>query len=318
MRTPIKYDISEKELTIDTTAKKELKDIISAVLKDVKTGNYNATVVTLNFTKHNKTLEKNILSLFSEFHFMQQAMVGTNAYLIVPNIETEDESLLAHNALKDTFLDRFVEENKHADNIQTKINVGLAMPEKDLEIDPVHAKPFNMSLDSILSRYTSHRDYLHDRIYNERRANLDGDVDFQRDYVWTLEQKQQLIYSILNEMPIGNFYINAFNVYSVAKELGVTTQELSNLNDVLYDGKQRISTIVSFMLNEFPVVINGEDYFFGNLSPKLKNRFYSTNVTVYETSFTNRNDLIDYYVRINTSQTRHSTDDIQRAISLKD
>lgn len=70
-----------------------------------------------------------------------------------------------------------------------------------------------------------------------RTSNID--VDFQRDFVWSLKQKQGLVLSLLERLPVGSFYINS-------------CIENGEIDHVLYDGKQRLSAIVEFLQGGLP------------------------------------------------------------------
>ena len=59
--------------------------------------------------------------------------------------------------------------------------------------------------------------------------------DFQRNQVWDIERKSLLIESIMLRIPIPAFYL----------------QEDMKGNKLVIDGLQRLSTIYSFMNNEF-------------------------------------------------------------------
>ena len=85
--------------------------------------------------------------------------------------------------------------------------------------------------------------------------------NLQRDFVWTLYQKQQFILSILKGINIPDI--------AVIEEF----QQSINTNTTIQiiDGKQRISTFFSFVNNEFPVVIFDSEYLYNELDPKTKN-----------------------------------------------
>lgn len=103
------------------------------------------------------------------------------------------------------------------------------------------------------------RQGLPDRItigsWKQIRYILDDVIDFdvyleskqfnlQRPLVWTLMQKQELIWSILMGRPIPN--ISAINLFDNTWQI--------------IDGKQRLSTILQFYTNKFPINIDGCDY----------------------------------------------------------
>lgn len=67
---------------------------------------------------------------------------------------------------------------------------------------------FNISVDQLFFRAQNREEDW------ANNPNVSSDMlygffpEFQRDQVWSLEQKQQLIYSILSGIPIGSFFIN--------------------------------------------------------------------------------------------------------------
>lgn len=97
------------------------------------------------------------------------------------------------------------------------------------------------------------------------RYLLEKDIDFdvylptkginlQRPLVWTLDQKQQLIWSILYERDIP---VISANVITKGKSLEDTY--------LIIDGKQRLNAALSFCNNEYPLIVEGKDYLFSEL-----------------------------------------------------
>lgn len=128
------------------------------------------------------------------------------------------------------------------------------------------------------------------------------DVAFQRNLVWTLEQKQSLILSILQQMPIGMFYINeSFNN--------------PNIDVVLYDGKQRFDAIKGFLYGEFPITINNQDYYWYDLKDDDIATILSTSISINTTNFDSEVDLINYYLLINQAGRSHTKGDIKIALN---
>lgn len=86
-------------------------------------------------------------------------------------------------------------------------------------------------------------------------------MNLQRDFVWTLEQKRELIYSIFKGIQIAPISV---------------IQYKDNSNKTIYkiiDGKQRLSTILSFVKNEFSIIWNNQEYFFNELDQSIKGEF---------------------------------------------
>ncbi len=93
-------------------------------------------------------------------------------------------------------------------------------------------------------------------------CNIDFDVylptkgrNLQRDYVWTVEQKRELIWSVLMNRHIPRMAI--LNVVAGKEDLKGTYQ--------IIDGKQRLSTMIDFYLGKFDLVIDDKNYYFNEL-----------------------------------------------------
>lgn len=181
-----------------------------------------------------------------------------------------------------------------------------------------NTRVLNRSLSVLLDKALRYNSFLFENNNYYDRAELDLNVDFQREVVWTLKQKQDIIISLVNDIPIGNFYINSLNIYEQqGKHPEKSLKEFSEIDNVLFDGKQLINAILEFLLGEFSINLNGQEFFFGNLNFRLKHKITDTTVNVYETEFDNKNDLIDFYILLNKNQTAHKQEDFDKATSFK-
>jgi hypothetical protein len=102
--------------------------------------------------------------------------------------------------------------------------------------------------------------------------------NLQRDFVWSLDQKRELIWSVL----IGRHIPHCAIINSINKE---------NQNKDLYliiDGKQRISTIFDFIDDKFTIEIESKEYFFSEL-PKD----YQIQINYYNLKYYVVNELWD-------------------------
>lgn len=95
-----------------------------------------------------------------------------------------------------------------------------------------------------------------------KKLDIDFDVylpskkmNLQRDLVWTLQQKRELIWSLLIDRHIPHLAL--INCYSK-----------TNANEDVYlviDGKQRLTTMFDFVDDKFTIEIDGQEYFFSAL-----------------------------------------------------
>jgi Protein of unknown function DUF262 len=114
---------------------------------------------------------------------------------------------------------------------------------------------------------------------------VETEIDYQRDYVWELSDKQALIQSIFNNIEIGKF-VFIFRGYTEKKTYEVL------------DGKQRLEALTSFYEDRFQW--NGK--YFSELHPRDKNHFMSYSITVAES----RDKMSDtekylYFLKLNTN-----------------
>jgi hypothetical protein len=94
------------------------------------------------------------------------------------------------------------------------------------------------------------------------RQNIDWNVylptkgkNLQRELVWTIEQKRELINSVL----IGRHIPHCAIINIVDPE-----NESKDILQII-DGKQRLSTLVDFIENKFTIELEGTYYLFGEL-----------------------------------------------------
>lgn len=86
-------------------------------------------------------------------------------------------------------------------------------------------------------------------------------INLQRPYVWTLFQQQELIWSCIlgRAIPPVVVIVHEHKCYEVI------------------DGKQRILTLKRFLNNEFPIIIDGEEYFYKDLDKDIKYQISARN-----------------------------------------
>jgi len=77
----------------------------------------------------------------------------------------------------------------------------------------------------------------------------------QRDFVWTIHQKREIIWSILM-----NRHIPRMAMVNVVSE----KNDLDGVYQVI-DGKQRLSSMLGFYKNEFTLSIDGREFFYDAL-----------------------------------------------------
>lgn len=93
-------------------------------------------------------------------------------------------------------------------------------------------------------------------------------IYYQRDFVWSLNDKQLLIESIINGIEIGKILIRKRSFEWIEKQLKLGNSEVA-FKDIV-DGKQRLNAILGFVQNEF-CDIRGD--FYEDYSDNAKYKF---------------------------------------------
>ena len=127
------------------------------------------------------------------------------------------------------------------------------------------------------------------------RNEIDFDVflpsiglNLQRKLVWSLDQKRELIYSILKSIPIGNASILR-NIFPFTKEeIDQLYKDKAECPDFfkyqVIDGKQRLMTIIDFLGDIFKILIDEEYLYFSELPLEFKRIIWGYNISSYEIS----------------------------------
>ena len=151
---------------------------------------------------------------------------------------------------------------------------------------------------------TTSSELVFSRIRNLNNRILDFDVyleskgvNLQRGNVWNLSQKQELILSILLER-----YIPYICIVSAINENGK--------EDILkiIDGKQRLTAMIEFYNNIFPIILEGNSMFFDDLPVDYQKAiaFYDIRAKMaydqYDKKITD-DEIINWFLLINFAGT---------------
>ena len=91
-------------------------------------------------------------------------------------------------------------------------------------------------------------------------------MNLQRPLVWTDEQKQAFVIAVLQGKNFPPVSINFRRDIDVCEVI---------------DGKQRLSTLYSYFNNEFPIVIDGVEYYYKDLDKDLDYKFRTTSIQAF-------------------------------------
>lgn len=128
---------------------------------------------------------------------------------------------------------------------------------------------------------------------------VDFDPEYQRDFVWNDSDRIALLDSIFNNIEIGKF---AF----------VHLEYPSKYSYQIIDGKQRLTTLVDFYLNKFPY----RGKYFNDLSYADRRWFYGFHVSVAEVREASREQILRYFIMLNTAGHVVSKDHLEKVVGM--
>ena len=155
--------------------------------------------------------------------------------------------------------------------------------------------------------------------YFAENCNIDFDVylpsrgrNLQRDYVWTTEQKRELIWSVLMKRHISRMAI--LNVVN-------KKEDIEGIYQVI-DGKQRLSAMIDFYNGKFHLIIDEKRYVFNDLPEDYQNviarfmvPYYIVNED-YGTKFSDE-DKINWFRYLNFAGTPQDAEHLRGLTDFK-
>lgn len=154
-------------------------------------------------------------------------------------------------------------------------------------------------------RIVIYADYLCDALERyEETYDLDFDPPFQRGYVWTKEQQIAYIEYLLSGAESGR------EIYFNCPDFQGNHIELQKM--VVVDGKQRLTALTAFINNEFEVFGLAQYHMLRHEDKSRLELYFNVN------GLKDQQDVIKWYVSMNTGGSVHTEEDLQTAKALLD
>lgn len=131
---------------------------------------------------------------------------------------------------------------------------------------------------------------------NDNLCPIDLNPDFQRDYVWTLEQQIKYVeYALKGGSSGREIYFNCVGWQTTFKG-----------PFVIVDGKQRLHAVREFLANKIPVF---GDYYHKDIEGRLPTTaFFYFSINDLPT----RKEVLQWYLEMNTGGTIHTQKEIDK------
>lgn len=186
--------------------------------------------------------------------------------------------------------------------------------------------PLNYSFDSIIflfelsgekrrsDEYVFDGVVCHEVNWNPYIYDKDGNKQYyQRDFCWSLQDKQSFIDSIYNHISLGSVLVRKRSWKDIESMRAKGETELA-FNDIV-DGKQRLNTIREFLMDEF---VDTYGNHFSDLSEESQNKFLNHQLLQYAEmpEGTTDEEVLYQFLKMNFSGVPQSQEHIQYVKSL--
>lgn len=145
--------------------------------------------------------------------------------------------------------------------------------------------------------------------FNPYVIDKDGNKQYyQRDYVWTLEEKRLLIDSIYRHLNCGQIVVRVRTFETLEKAMKAGDMEIC-FRDIV-DGKQRLNTLYEFITDKFT---DSNGNYFSDLSERAQWEFYDSMSFTYAEmgEGTTDEDVIAAFLNVNFTGVPQSKEHIE-------
>ena len=291
--------IKEKSLFYDNTSDKLQKMVDDFVSDDFKVG--DNVDVEGRYLKRNRSQNEDAINVVKVVEVKENSLVVLNGYHDKDTWEVSKEHC-KRNSLR-VGPNPFAKEDWHRKiekmNMPLMGIVGMLFERETTPFEGADGKTHEIS----------------ELNWNPYVKDSEGNLLFyQRDFVWTLEQKQLLIESIYNYLNCGMILVRERSFDFVEKEVKKGNYNVGFFDIV--DGKQRLNALYEFLTNQFKD-LHGN--YFGDLSAMSKRVFADSTCFAFGImrERSTDEDVINSFLNVNFTGTPMSREHIEYVRSLK-
>lgn len=288
------YNVKKSFIDLETTDFDVVKTALQANVWDCFAGRILLTRV--KFSELSPKSEEDLIKVIKKLRVLVYDidLEDNRALVVYFEGDYSNEIIKKHNEKVLFFIDKLNKVNKELANRSEKV---LANEEKDKRmIYSISLSPeiYTVRLEKLLNELLTKEKYLLGKLPDDRmNLELYNDSAFTNTE-WSLDKKKELIKSLFLDLPIGTIHINKFadyfQIYTDPKY-----KKYGHLDSIIYDGKQRLAAILSFLMGDFSVEFDNIEYTAGNLSDITLDHILLQKVTVCETSIESKKKLLTRY-----------------------
>ena len=214
-------------------------------------------------------------------------------YLREPTYRFQKGDKVAYGFLKDPVIEEVLEGGKvylikciSVDNNYGKpIETETYRLAKWMDIRPINCGTTEFSENRLL-RLSFNNTTVESLLFYFYNFGVDMNPDYQRDYVWSQEDKEYLIDSVFKGIDIGKFVFVKRTNEQWRKD---------HFSYEILDGKQRMNTLMDF----FEDRLTYQGYTFSQLSAKDRNAFRNHLTSLAIVNPTQKSEVLKYFLALN-------------------
>lgn len=291
------YKVKKHYLELENAKYEELRDTLRDRFIDDKVG--EITVTYLKFRTKNTT-EEEIVRVLKDFDYLVYFENVEDSCISVVYFDGEytNELITKHNEKVLAIITKLDKVNK-----ELAIRYEQALTKDKAKKIPIFNMPvpsqiqipmpnlYLLTLERLLNGLLSKSDYVYGGFTKERTNLVLYDDPSFKGEDWSLDMKKELMCSLFLDLPIGTFHLNKFDDYYLLANKE-EKKELEQYDSIIYDGKQRLAAILSFLRGEFSVFFNGLEYTVDNMHGLSLVMLLHRKVLIYETRLEKREELL--------------------------
>lgn len=137
---------------------------------------------------------------------------------------------------------------------------------------------------------------------------LNFGAEYQRDYVWGHQEQQNFLRVLISGFPVGSVAL------AKAPDWGVSDGPYIEV----VDGKQRLTTLKMFIKNEIPIIIDGKEIFWFELSRSEQLTFGRPTLSAVILDDATEKDRLAYFVAVNFTGVPQSEEHRLKVLKLQE
>lgn len=291
------YNVKKSFIELETTDFDVVKKALQANVWDCFAGRILLTRV--KFSELSPTSEEDLVKVIKKLRVLVYDidLEGHRALVVYFEGDYSNEIITKHNEKVLSFIEKLNKVNKELANRSEKVLANEKDEKRMIYSISLSPEIYTVRLEKLLNELLTKEKYLLGKLPDDRmNLELYNDSEFTNTE-WSLDKKKELIRSLFLELPIGTFHINKFaeyfQIYTDPKY-----KKYGHLDSIIYDGKQRLATILSFLMGDFSVEFDNIEYTAGNLSENTLDHILLQKVTVCETSIESKKKLLTRYTNL--------------------